>query len=161
MIIASIVEEEVEMYENGEYIETIGDELFDTEVDNVNGENENKEAPETEPNITPRKSNREAKPKKFHDDLMKDEKKIKVPDKVKRKKSTDSSVTPKKKPKQKEEIYIVEALVAKDNDKYLVKWENYPSSQNTWEPRSAIPKFIVKFYEQDLSRLGMPAPDVS
>ena len=57
--------------------------------------------------------------------------------------------------------YIIEALVDKKGDKYLVKWENYPSSKNTWEPKSSIPKFIIKFYDQDKSRLGMPAPDVS
>ena len=72
------------------------------------------------------------------------------------------SKSPKKKAKPAaNDTYIIEALVKKKDDKYLVKWENYPSSQNTWEPKSAIPKFIIKFYEQDLSRLGMPAPDVS
>ena len=49
---------------------------------------------------------------------------------------------------EEEDIYTIEALVAKKGSKYLVKWENFPSDQNTWEPRSAIPPFIVKFYEQ-------------
>ena len=44
-------------------------------------------------------------------------------------------------------IYNIEALVAKKGSKYYVKWENYPSDQNTWEPRSAIPPFIVKVNE--------------
>ena len=48
----------------------------------------------------------------------------------------------------------IESLVAKMGSKYLVKWENLTHDQNTWEPRSAIPPFIVKFYEQDLNRLG-------
>merc|ERR1712013_507892 len=29
---------------------------------------------------------------------------------------------------------------------------------NTWEPRTSIPPFILKYYEQDLSRLGTSAP---
>ena len=80
---------------------------------------------------------------------------------------------------QEEDIYTIESLVAKKGSKYLVKWENFPHDQNTWEPRSAIPPFIVKvgmmmiiilvkpsllqFYEQDLSRLGreVPAPPSS
>ena len=45
---------------------------------------------------------------------------------------------------QEEDIYTIEALIAKKGSKYLVKWENYPHDQNTWEPRSAIPPFIVK-----------------
>lgn len=45
---------------------------------------------------------------------------------------------------QEEDIYTIESLVAKKGSKYLVKWENFPHDQNTWEPRSAIPPFIVK-----------------
>ena len=37
----------------------------------------------------------------------------------------------------------------KKGSKYLVKWENYPEEQNTWEPRSAIPKEIIEKYEMD------------
>ena len=43
-----------------------------------------------------------------------------------------------------EDIYNIEALVDKKGSKYLVKWENFPHEQNTWEPRSAIPPFIIK-----------------
>eukprot|EP00092_Neocalanus_flemingeri_P029705 GFUD01032252.1.p1 GENE.GFUD01032252.1~~GFUD01032252.1.p1 ORF type:complete len:727 (+),score=284.09 GFUD01032252.1:67-2247(+) len=57
-----------------------------------------------------------------------------------------------------EDVYNVEALVEKKGSKYLVKWENYPADQNTWEPKSSIPDFIVKYYEADLTRLGNPAP---
>merc|ERR1711936_1425178 len=57
-----------------------------------------------------------------------------------------------------EDIYNIESLVEKKGSKYLVKWENYPSEQNTWEPRSSIPKFILKYYEESLARLGQPAP---
>jgi len=56
------------------------------------------------------------------------------------------------------EEYTIESLVEKKGSKYLVKWENYPSEQNTWEPRSSIPKFILKYYEESLARLGQPAP---
>jgi len=57
-----------------------------------------------------------------------------------------------------EDIYTIEALVDKKGSKYLVKWENFPHDQNTWEPKSAIPPFIIKYYEQNLSRLGRPVP---
>ena len=43
-----------------------------------------------------------------------------------------------------EDIYNIEALVDKKGSKYLVKWENFPHAQNTWEPKSAIPPFIIK-----------------
>ena len=43
-----------------------------------------------------------------------------------------------------DDVYNVEALVEKKGSKYLVKWENYPSDQNTWEPKSSISDFIVK-----------------
>merc|ERR1711892_939025 len=57
-----------------------------------------------------------------------------------------------------EDIYIIESLTKKNGSKYLVKWENWPSDQNTWEPKASIPEFILKYYEEDLSRLGTPAP---
>ena len=65
-----------------------------------------------------------------------------------------------------DDVYIVEKILKKKRNedgeiRYLVKWDGYESSENTWEPKSAIPRFILKFYEQDSSRLGMPAPDVS
>jgi len=57
-----------------------------------------------------------------------------------------------------EEVYIVEALLEKKGSKFLVKWENYSEDWNSWEPRSGLPSFIIKYYEEDLSRLGSPAP---
>ena len=102
-----------------------------------------------------RKSNREPKPKKFMDQTNfkknKKDKNVKNPS-LKKKKPT-SKAEPK--------TYIIESLVERKGDKYLVKWESYPPEQSTWEPRANIPKFITQFYEQDLARLGMPAPDVS
>jgi len=64
----------------------------------------------------------------------------------------------KKPSKVQEDIYIIESLVEKNGSKYLVKWENYSSDQNTWEPKSSIPAFILKYYEEDPTRLGTPAP---
>ena len=55
-------------------------------------------------------------------------------------------------------VFIIESLLKKEANKYLVKWENYPASQNTWEPKSAIPKFVLDFYEKDHSRFGKKAP---
>ena len=66
--------------------------------------------------------------------------------------------TPKPKERSKNEVYIIESLLKKEANKYLVKWENFPSSQNTWEPKSAIPKFILDYYNEDPSRLGKKAP---
>ena len=43
-----------------------------------------------------------------------------------------------------EDVYNIESLVKKKGSKYLVKWENYPSDQNTWEPKTSIPNFILK-----------------
>ena len=42
------------------------------------------------------------------------------------------------------DVYNIESLVKKQGSKYLVKWENYPADQNTWEPKASIPKFILK-----------------
>ena len=50
----------------------------------------------------------------------------------------------KTKGKQGVEEYIIESLVKKDGNKYLVKWENFPVAQSTWEPRSSIPKFLLE-----------------
>ena len=103
---------------------------------------------------------------KNQDDVEKSVRKSKRELKAPKKFSPDEK-SKKKKPSKKEEeesdddVYIIEALVDQREGKYLVKWLNYPSEENTWEPKSAIPRFILKFYEQDPSRLGMPAPDVS
>ena len=43
-----------------------------------------------------------------------------------------------------QDIYIIESLRQKKGNKFLVKWENYPEEENTWEPRAAIPGFILK-----------------
>ena len=51
--------------------------------------------------------------------------------------------TPKKKPVP-DDVYNIEALVEKKGSQYLVLWENYPTDQNTWEPRDSIPSFILK-----------------
>ena len=139
---------------NGEYIEDPGDEIL-SELHNSKTECES---------LNTRKSQRDPKPKRFYDDIH--SKNSRSKDTKKKRLRADSAhkrqpATTTKEPKNKEVTYIIESLVEKNGGKYLVKWENYPSSQNTWEPKSALPKFIVKFYEQDLSRLGMPAPDVS
>ena len=43
-----------------------------------------------------------------------------------------------------EPVYNIEAILAKAGSTYLVKWENYPDDQNTWEPRSSIPDLVVQ-----------------
>jgi len=70
--------------------------------------------------------------------------------------------TPKSKPKSEKSSgpkeYLIESILKKEGNKYLVKWEGYPSSQNTWEPKSSIAKFIINFYEEDPHRFGKKAP---
>ena len=70
--------------------------------------------------------------------------------------------TPKSKPKSEKisgpKEYLIETILKKEGNKYLVKWEGYPSSQNTWEPKSSIAKFIINFYEEDPHRFGKKAP---
>jgi len=57
-----------------------------------------------------------------------------------------------------DDVYIIESLKEKKGSQFLVKWENYPDEENTWEPRSSIPDYVLQFYEEDLARLGKPAP---
>ena len=104
-----------------------------------------------------RKSNREPRPKQFMDQTdFKNNKQVKSgKNQPLKKKNPVSDAKPKAK------TYIIESLVERKGEKYLVKWESYPPEQSTWEPRANIPKFITQFYEQDPARLGMPAPDVS
>ena len=45
----------------------------------------------------------------------------------------------------------------RDGDKFLVKWKNFPSSEDSWEPKSSIPAFILDFYEDSLN-LGKSLP---
>merc|ERR1712013_555767 len=60
--------------------------------------------------------------------------------------------------KEDEAVYNIEALIAKKDGEYLVKWENYPDSENTWEPASCIPDTIIEYYQRDSDRLGQPLP---
>jgi len=76
-------------------------------------------------------------------------------------KSKDAAKSRKVKKKQEpeeEDTYIIESLLEKKGSKFLVKWEQYSEEWNSWEPKSGLPIFITKYYEQDLSRLGSPAP---
>ena len=71
-------------------------------------------------------------------------------DNRKRKSKEIPQTTPKKNEKKekskkvKQEEYMIEMLVKREGNKYLVKWENFPMAQNTWEPRSSIPEFILE-----------------
>merc|ERR1712130_874813 len=69
--------------------------------------------------------------------------------------------SPKTEQPEDEEVYNIEALIKKKGSKYLVKWEDYSTEHNTWEPKSSIPDFILQYYEMDPSRLGNPAPSDS
>ena len=55
-------------------------------------------------------------------------------------------------------IFFVRALLKVSGDKFLVRWANFPLEEATWEPRNALPKFIVEWYEMDTSRLGSEIP---
>ena len=43
-----------------------------------------------------------------------------------------------------DKIYTIEAVLEKEGSMFLVKWENFTSWWNSWEPREGIPPFIVK-----------------
>ena len=64
---------------------------------------------------------------------------------------TESNVVEKKMKSapKKDDVYNIESLVEKKGSKYLVKCENYPEDQNTWEPRSSIPLFVLKVLVQN------------
>jgi hypothetical protein len=42
------------------------------------------------------------------------------------------------------------AIIAKEEHKYLVRWENFPESEDTWELRSSIPEELTRTYEEGL-----------
>ena len=61
----------------------------------------------------------------------------------------DTLEEPKKKKRKVEQepqddIYIIESLIEKKGSQFLVKWENYPDEENTWEPRSSIPDYVLQ-----------------
>ena len=53
----------------------------------------------------------------------------------------------------KEDVYIIESLREKKGNNFLVKWENYPEEENTWEPRAAIPGFILKVFIRNITKI--------
>lgn len=50
-------------------------------------------------------------------------------------------------------VFIIESLREKKGGKYLVKWENYPEDESTWEPRSTIPPKILQVNLHIIHRL--------
>ena len=71
---------------------------------------------------------------------------VKTPAKEKVKKKKPSE---KKKPVKEEEVYIIELLKEKKGNKFLVKWENFPDEESTWEPKSSIPEYILEVMTVD------------
>lgn len=59
-------------------------------------------------------------------------------------------------------LFFVRAILKIENDNFLVQWVNTLAEEATWEPRKAIPKFIVEWYEEDHLRLGseIPSPKI-
>ena len=51
-----------------------------------------------------------------------------------------------------EEIYYIEMVLNSrkkgTTTEYLIKWQGYDSSQNTWEPKKNIPLGLVEAFEQ-------------
>eukprot|EP00294_Goniomonas_avonlea_P006570 CAMPEP_0114563684 /NCGR_PEP_ID=MMETSP0114-20121206/13263_1 /TAXON_ID=31324 /ORGANISM="Goniomonas sp, Strain m" /LENGTH=239 /DNA_ID=CAMNT_0001749591 /DNA_START=26 /DNA_END=745 /DNA_ORIENTATION=+ len=89
---------------------------------------------------TPKKQTPKKSPKKI---VKKSPKKIVKKSPKKPKKPTKKKEkTPTKKPQKKNDIFAVEYLKAAKKEgnttMYLVKWEGYPESQNTWEPAKNI-----------------------
>jgi len=60
-------------------------------------------------------------------------------------------------------FYVVEAIIGKKNFKgepqYLIKWNNYPITESTWEPKSelinSIPKEL-KRYDDEMKGRKLP-----
>ena len=50
-----------------------------------------------------------------------------------------------------EQTWLVEKILKHKNNQYLVKWKDFPESDNTWEPRSGI-QHTVAFKEYQRSR---------
>merc|ERR1711936_596219 len=46
-------------------------------------------------------------------------------------------------PVEAEAVYIIETLKEKKGNKFLVKWETFGDEENTWEPKSSIPEYIL------------------
>ena len=61
-----------------------------------------------------------------------------------KRKKVKSSHKKNKVSKLKEDVYIIDLLKEKKGDKFLVKWENFSSDEDTWEPESSIPEYIVQ-----------------
>ena len=63
-------------------------------------------------------------------------------------------------PSQKHQtVFIVEKIVDKRKNKnkieYLIKWKDYPTSKNTWEPKTSLIKDIpqaIKDFEKGLMK---------
>ena len=43
-----------------------------------------------------------------------------------------------------EDVFIIELLKEKKGDTFLVKWETFSQDEDSWEPRSSIPEYILK-----------------
>ena len=88
-------------------------------------------------------------------EMVQDETKAKTPSRMKtnttvvnKSKEVDKEKTKMKNKKKettpKEDVYNIEYLKERKGSRFLVKWENYPEEDNTWEPRASIPSFILK-----------------
>ena len=130
------------------------DEVLDTVIKTEVTESKS-EIQEKLPEISAtRKSCRDPKPKNFEANDFIVEERYKSPRKTAKEDKTKPAT-----PKKKKEKFLIESLVWKKGNTFLVKWENFPSNQSTWEPRTNIPKRLLKWYEDDPSRLGTKAPD--
>jgi hypothetical protein len=49
--------------------------------------------------------------------------------------------------------------INRGNPEYLVQWEGYPSSKQTWKKMENIPKFIVDYYEKT-GQTTIPKPRI-
>lgn len=59
---------------------------------------------------------------------------------------------------EQEELYIVESIIDKrmknNKNQYLVKWKDYSSDENTWEPEDNINcKELIEQFEEHLKSL--------
>ena len=57
-------------------------------------------------------------------------------------------------------VFFIKSLLLynEESDSFLVRWANSQDDNTTWEKSEMLPKFIIDFYKEDLSRLGQEIP---
>ena len=60
---------------------------------------------------------------------------------------------------QNDGVFIIESILDIKDGKFLVRWAGFPENASTWEPSENVPKLILKYYEEDATKLGAKLPN--